>query len=166
ITLKRTWRKLPLKHIIKAFNPSSYPDINLDSLSFSDIAKIREKMFELLPTVVETFVDERDHACVFLLGNGVLPSTVAVECDYFHCCQSHGEVNVLRLRSSCGGAVMWLSSALSYHFKAVEIVHHSVDPRLRGPHYVESAGFLRSVWRSPPEYDLATFRRCVAAYSA
>ncbi|XP_045830839.1 traB domain-containing protein-like [Trifolium pratense] len=61
ITLKRTWRKLPLKHIIKAFNPSSYPDINFsDSLSFSDIAKIKEKMFELLPTVVETFVDERD----------------------------------------------------------------------------------------------------------
>ncbi|MCH84862.1 hypothetical protein A2U01_0005699 [Trifolium medium] len=60
---------------------------------------------------------------------------------------------------------MWLSSALSYHFKAVEIAHHSVDPRLRGPHYVEYAGFLRSVWRSPPEYNLATFRRCVAAYS-
>ncbi|GAU48041.1 hypothetical protein TSUD_272190 [Trifolium subterraneum] len=68
---------------------------------------------------------------------------VVVECDYFHCCWSRGELNLFCLRLHRGGAVMWLSSALSYHFEAVEIVHCLIDPRLHGLHYVESDGFLR-----------------------
>ncbi|KAK2433493.1 TraB family protein [Trifolium repens] len=58
ITLKRTWRKLPLKHIIRLFNS---PEINFsDFSSISDYAKRRQILSELLPTVMETIVHERD----------------------------------------------------------------------------------------------------------
>jgi hypothetical protein len=61
-------------------------------------------------------------------------------------------------------ATMWLSSALSYRFEAVEIAHHWVNSCLRGPHYVESDGFLRSVWRAPLEYDLKRLRLRIINY--
>ncbi|KAK2379904.1 TraB family protein [Trifolium repens] len=61
ITLKRTWRKLPLMHIIRLFNPFYYQEINFsDPLSSSDYVKRRQILSELLPTVMETIVHERD----------------------------------------------------------------------------------------------------------
>ncbi|KAK2433491.1 hypothetical protein QL285_018752 [Trifolium repens] len=76
ITLKRTWRNLPLKHIIRLFDPSSYPEIN-----FSDSLSFPAKVIEMLPTVKETIVHERDHVVIQddiyvldILVGGLVPS--------------------------------------------------------------------------------------------
>ncbi|XP_073226078.1 uncharacterized protein [Cicer arietinum] len=80
ITLKRTWRKLPLWHIIKfLFSSPNY--VSMPSFSSSDeikrwlkecsehdILTRRQIMSEKLPTVMETIVHERDqYMCYQLL---------------------------------------------------------------------------------------------------